>query len=1019
MLRRIHSQSSRTTPARKKRPLRASVKKSSRRNPDSSHMTLGEALSARRNARHHRTNPAQAMTLGEALAARRNARHHRTNPAQAMTIREALASRRNPSVDRGELRTAVSGARSAYATAKDNYDRDPSVLNRKILERQRNALRDLQSDMASTASALRGGRKAPVAKKSTAKKSTAKSGVAGSTTAYKRLKARSTKSRFTRAFNDAFKKAKRSGKSVAVAQRSAIAAGKRAASNKSKSSARKNPASSVISAIASNASRMNPRKKSAAKKRTVKSAAKRTVSSRKPRTSSAISKHATSSTFYKRLKSAASKKKFVTEFNKAFRAQNARRGVTEAQAAARAALAANAKLRASRKNPASSASISAVASNASRMNPRKKKTTSKKRKSVSKKRTSTSTRGMSLDAAAKKSSLYKRLKSSAKKAAFVKQFKSVHSKIARKASSEAQANARAALSAYAKVNKGSKSRKNPLRVDVPRDNPSKRKSSSRKSSSSSRARGKRLKGGMRKSAMQVLSKYGAYVYRVVIGGKVVELKANKSSTVYKNAKKGGLGSVKLSKLKGKKNTPTSLNLRSVYSVVDGRPSKKDFQRAIDAWAGALDGGKIRGVSKKDIARTRMNPKNLRKHTVTALANPAPMSESFRARLMQRGNASNTTMDNVKLGGIGLGAFAGSLYISNYLSGVLGSASLLNVTADDVKNNSMKHIAREAIPVLLTGAVGGYGLYKKFVQKAAVEDKYVALCGGLVAGSVTSLIARTLVKSMGRMIPGFAAVASSTGDTILDEPTSASGFLLDNQSSSSLEGISDMSRLYGTHGLGRILSVPTTGSVLRPTPNMGLYEMGEYIEYPSQLDGVYEDAHGNRHHGDVPHRANPIHPGRISPIGANTQMVPNRAPAVPAGVYDINFKELREDLNLQEPLGQEDLDAEGLVEVYANGHQMRIIRCTPDVARQVAEANFGSIVGESRVVPGSVLVLANMWDSPQNHTLTDRLRLNRAPEVPKGASFPQAGGVFSRVAFSSLFPSASNAASFQEFGVRVK
>ena len=655
------------------------------------------------------------------------------------------------------------------------------------------------------------------------------------------------------------------------------------------------------------------------------------------------------------------------------------------------------------------------------MNPRKKKTTSRKRKSTAKRKT-TSRRSSSLAAAAKKSAFYKKLRSSAKKAAFVKHFKSVHAKIARKASSPAQANARAALSAYAKVNKGSSARKNPIRVSPTRSNPRKRKST-RKSSSTSRARGKRLKGGMRKSAMQVLSKYGAYVYRVVINGKVVELKANKSSSVYKSAKKGGLKAVKLSKLKGKKNTPTSLNLRSVYSVVDGRPSKADFQRAINAWAGALDGGRIRGVSKKDIARTRMNPKTLRKHTVTALANPAPMSESFRMRLMERGNQANSMMDNVKLGGIGVGAFAGSLYISNYLSGILGSSSLLNVTAEDVKNNSIKHIAREAIPVLLTSAVGGYGLYKKFVQKAAVEDKYVALCGGLVAGSVTSLIARTLVKGMGRMIPGFAAVASATGDTILDEPSKASGYLLDNQIPSSLEGISDMSRLYGTHGIGRYLTTPTpvpkTGSVLRTTPDLGLYQMGEYIEYPSQLDGIYRDEHGNVHQGDAPHRANPIMPGRISPVGANTQMVPNRAPAVPAGVYDINFTELQEDLNLQEPLGQDDLDAEGLTEVYANGHQMRIIRCTPDVARQVAEANFGSIVGESRVIPGSVLVLANMWDSPQAHTLTGRLRLNRAPEIPKGASFPHAGGVFSRVAFSSLFPSASNAASFQEFGVRVK
>jgi len=235
----------------------------------------------------------------------------------------------------------------------------------------------------------------------------------------------------------------------------------------------------------------------------------------------------------------------------------------------------------------------------------------------------------------------------------------------------------------------------------------------------------------------------------------------------------------------------------------------------------------------------------------------------------------------------------------------------------------------------------------------------------------------------------------------------------------------MSRLYGTHGVGRYVKTPPMGSVIRSTPDMGRYvsspAMGQYIPYPAQdqLSGVYKHDDGTVSHGDTHMRSNPIMPGRISPVGANTQMVPNRGSAVPAGMYNINASELQEDLNLQEPLSQDDLNAEGLVEVYANGMQMRIIRCTPDVARQVAEANMGSIVGESRVVPGSILVLANTFDTPQNHALTDRLRLNRAPEIPKGASFPHPGGVFSRVAFSSLFPSVDNQASFQEFGVRVK
>jgi len=996
MLRRINSQSSsraKSNPARK-RSIRSALAsrrtKSARRKNPSSGQTLQEALASRRsNLVSQRRNPARNGGLKRVHASHRA----KSNPASGMTLRQAL-SRRNP-IARDTTRDEINRVRDAYETARTAYETDPTDWNRRKLAEQELNLDRLEREMEETKAYLRGkpAKRKPAKRKASSKKSApkrkssskkAKSGVAQETSAYKALRKSDSKSRFTRAFNETFRKLKRSGKSIASAQRSAIAAGKKAASSKS----RKNPVSAVAesgSAVAANALRANPRK---AKK-------KKSSSRRKPSTAAAINKHAKGTKLYKRLRTASKQKAFLVEFAKAFRVQNSKRGVTEAQAIARAALSAYAKTKsaAAAKMPARKSAAKRTVRRTARKST-KKKTSSRK----------TSARSSSLTAAAKKSSLYKKLRSTSKKAAFVREFKKVHAKIARKANSAAQANARAALSAYAKVNKGS-TRKNPLRMDVPRDNPRKRKSTRRKSSSK-RVRAKRLKGGMRKSAMQVLSKYGPYTYRVVINGKVVELKANKNSSVYKQAKKGGLSSVKLTKLRGKKNTPTSLNLRSVYKTVDGRPSKADFQRAINAWAGAIDGGKIRGVSKKDIARTRMNPKTLRKHTVSALANPAPMSASFRRRLMERGNAPTTAMDKVKLGGLGVGSFALSLYASNFISGVMG---------DRVGHRAVG----EGLPPFIMSAVGGYGLYRRFVQKANISDQEVAVCGGLVAGSITSLLARTLVKGLGRILPGFEALGSST------EPSSQSGYLLDNQSHSNLQGLDDMSRLYGTHGVGRYVKTPPMGSVIRSTPDMGRYvsspAMGQYIPYPAQdqLSGVYKHDDGTVSHGDTHMRSNPIMPGRISPVGANTQMVPNRGSAVPAGMYNINASELQEDLNLQEPLSQDDLNAEGLVEVYANGMQMRIIRCTPDVARQVAEANMGSIVGESRVVPGSILVLANTFDTPQNHALTDRLRLNRAPEIPKGASFPHPGGVFSRVAFSSLFPSVDNQASFQEFGVRVK
>jgi len=208
-----------------------------------------------------------------------------------------------------------------------------------------------------------------------------------------------------------------------------------------------------------------------------------------------------------------------------------------------------------------------------------------------------------------------------------------------------------------------------------------------------------------------------------------------------------------------------------------------------------------------------------------------------------------------------------------------------------------------------------------------------------------------------------------------------------------------------------------------SPALGLYQS----EPVRSMGGVYQDAHGNNlgmEYASVPSsmgrvpRRNPIVPTaeQISPVGANTQMLPNRAPVVPTGVFDVDYKALKEDLDLYEPLDADELAAEGLEQVYANGAQMRVLRAVPDVARQVVEANFGSIIGPSRAVPGSILVLCSLWDHPQDHSLTNTLRLNRAPEVPKGASYPAPGGIFSRVAFSSLFPSASNQAAFQEYGV---
>ena len=1021
--------------------LRRIPKASSRAQSSKSHSKAKRKSAAGRKSRSN-----GKMTLREALkktrsnGVARKSRKSRSNPSKS--LRDLLKSRANGVVrqsrsnplNRAQLTTEIQALGTSYEQARRKYAANPTAQNKIILDQYRSMMKEAKRDFDRLAASAKrtparkastrksSTRKASTRKSSTRKSSTRKSsasksaskktesGVANLTAAYKRLRKSGTKSKFTRAFNVAFKKAKRSGKSAATAQRSAISAGRKA------TSARKNPSSTkrAVSALASaaKATRSNPRKK----RKT--STSKRRTSAAKPRTSAAISAHGRKSKQYRSLRSKTKKSAFLREFKKAFTAQNRKRGVTEAQAAARAALIANAKVNSaarSRKNPAPMKAVT-------RMNPRKKTTRKSSRKASSRK---PSKRAASLEALAKKSALYKRLKTASVKKAFIAHFKTSYAKIARKASSQAQAVARTAMGAYGKVTKGN-TRKNPSCGT--RMNPRKKSTTRRRTSSSTkRARGQRLKRGMSKSAKQALSVAGIYTYKITMGGKVHTIRADKSSSVYKSAKRGGLKAVKLTKLKGKKNTPTSLNLRTVYKVVDGRPSKKDFQRCVNAWAGAIDGGKVRGVSKRDIARTRMNPAK-RKHTVNAISNPMPMSV---ASQMQRFNSERSGGDKVKLVAIGLGATYATSQASNALSAILGRDWLLNVTESDIKEKRANYLASEALPPLLFGLTGGVALYQKFVAKRDVSDAMTALSTGLVAGSVASALSRTIVKGMSKFIPGFKSVSNYAGDSLTFKEESekaavASGYLLDSQSNLG----ATMSKLHNNglgvyvtdNNLGRYVSTPNMGRYVS-TPVANVDGLGVYVEESSarsnpaqRLFGLGAEDRADRLFGVL--RSNPAN-GGISPVGANVQDVPNRAPAVPDGVYEIDSSTLREDLQLIEPLTNAELDAEGLTEVYSSGDQLPVIRAVPDVARQVVESNFGSIIGPSRVIQGTVLVLASIFDSPQAPVLTDRLRLDRAPEVPKGASFPAPGGVFSRVAFSSVLPSINNQASYQEFGVKIR
>ena len=615
---------------------------------------ISSSTPSRRNAKKAR-KPSSRTGRGGSLRKALEARRGRSNSSQKKTLRSILAkhsARKNDFTDREAMLGSLDTQAKAYRDAVRAAKRDPSIKNRKIVARQKRILEGLKSDLDSTISSYGRKKAAPKRKKrktmrrkaTTKSASTrAKKGVASATAAYKKLRSAGRKTKFTRAFNLAYKAAIRRGVGRVSAQRTATSAGKRAVTAKKKTSAskkrrttRKN--SATVSGLKT--MRTNP--------------SKRKSTTRKPRTASAIRSKAKRSSFYKKMRGDAKKRKFVSEFNKLFKTYNNRRGVTEDQAAAWAGLAANAKVKAG----------SVKRSSARKATPKRRAAT--KRRATTKRRKSTSTtrkpRTVSaIRSKAKKSSFYKKMRGDAKKRKFVSEFNKLFKKYNnRRGVTEDQAAAWAGLAANAKVKAGTATRSNP----------------SRKSTKPRKARAKRMKKTMRKSAIKVLSKYGPYTYRVTINGKVVELKASKSSKEYKAAKRSGLKGVKMTRLRGKKNTPTSLNLRTVYKVTDGRPSRKDFQRAINAWAGAIDGGKIRGVSKRDIQRSRANP--VRKHKILGRANPVPMSAKMHSMIQARQNQMSG-MDRVKVAGVGAVAFGSSLYLSNFLSSVLSLNYLLDVT----------------------------------------------------------------------------------------------------------------------------------------------------------------------------------------------------------------------------------------------------------------------------------------------------------------------------------------------------
>ena len=880
----------------------------------------------RRKARRNST----AKTLSQLLAESRSnpKRRKKTTKRKKATRRNSasvsgVTRRKNPaSPEHKALIQDVDKARARLVKARAQYQKSGRPIDKanlaraeKQLEREEKKVSAASRKLAAALKSLKSSSKkakATKTKKRTKKTSSrknaltaisnprkkkrtaAKVGSAQNTDAYKKLRSISSKTRFTIAYNKAFKAAKRRGLKAAGAHRSAVAAGRAAVKSRSASKKRRNPAP-----VKATPARLvaNPRKKT-----------------RKRKTTRAKVGSAQNTDAYKKLRSTATKTRFTIAFNKAYKSLR-NRGIVASDAHRRATAAGRAAVkRGTRKNPVLTRSATAT-----------------------------------------------------------------------------------------------------TRKNAPR-----------------RARAKRLRRGMSKQAEKVLGSYGPYSVSYMRNGKVVTIRAQKSSSDYKRAKSKGLSGIYRS-LGGKKNTPTSLNLRSVYKVHKGdKPTKAQMQKALNVWAGALDGGKIRGVSKADIRKTaRSNPrKNALTHTVGRM-NPAPMG-FVRAR-------ANESAAQV----YGVGALSGvtSLYLSNLVSSSLGLG--LNVSAQDKLDGSVKYYAAEILPLAGVGAVFGSALYRKYNKGEVLSEKNTAMAIGAIAGSLYSTLARLVFQKTLGKLPGLSALSDAVGDnyTYVDlEPSGDSGdgvdstarYALDNQNRELglFRGGMGLMRRNGNH-MNRYVS--TTGRYVRTNgahtgrangahmngAHMGRYvrtngaHMGRYVRTNGAHMGAYRSGAGMV---DGLGRSNPASNG----IGGDVDFRPVREPTGEAQSFDVRVDErtLRNDIDLIEGLTPAELQAEGVADVIDYGNAYKVVRATPDIARQIVEANFGSILGQSQVVQGSILVIASIYDAPQNHALSDKLRLGTAPAIPKGAPHPYAGGIFSRVSNTALFPSIDSGATFQEFGVKV-
>ena len=96
---------------------------------------------------------------------------------------------------------------------------------------------------------------------------------------------------------------------------------------------------------------------------------------------------------------------------------------------------------------------------------------------------------------------------------------------------------------------------------------------------------------MSRAVMSALTDFSPTHLVITRNGKTHKLKAQKTSAEFKAAKSKGL-SGRFASLKGKKNAHNCLSVRSVKSLSGSTASLSEIQKALNAWAGAYEGGKL-------------------------------------------------------------------------------------------------------------------------------------------------------------------------------------------------------------------------------------------------------------------------------------------------------------------------------------------------------------------------------------------------------------------------------------------